>query len=108
MPSAPIIATVALQPNVVATDEPVTVAVVWDGDPKVGLAFQWRDGLRLIRNQTAGTYTPSGAEASLNCLVTIDNGFGTATAVAIVTAITPPDGETTDFDGDDFDPDDFE
>jgi hypothetical protein len=108
MPSAPVIASIALHPNTVATGETVAVVLTWTGETPARVTYQWRDGETLLRGETNGTYTPNGTEAALNCVVEGDSGFGTAIAVALISAITDDDEETTDFDGGDFDPDDFE
>jgi hypothetical protein len=91
MPSAPVIATIGLSPNIVATGETVSVALTWLGDTPARVTYQWRDGETLIRGQTAGAYVPNGTEIALNCVVEADSGFGTAIAVALITEIT--DGE---------------
>lgn len=96
MPSAPAITAVSLQPNVVATDEPVTVVVTWTGDPLIGVSYQWRQGVAFIPGQRAATYVPNGTEVSLNCLVQINNGYGTATAVAIIDTVETPETPADD------------
>jgi hypothetical protein len=93
MPSPPVILSAVMSPNVMATGEPVTVLTTWTGDPKTGVSHQWRQSTARIRGATAPTYTPTGAEVALNCMVTIDNGYGTAIANAIFTTTVPVDDD---------------
>jgi hypothetical protein len=105
MPSPPVITSAAISPNVVATEEPIIATVVWTGSPQLGVTYQWRLGNSAIRGQTAPQYIPDGTEVALNCVVTIDNGYGTAIAIAIITAATE---DTSDFDPEDFEAAEYE
>jgi hypothetical protein len=105
MPSPPVITSIAISPNVVATEEPIIVTVVWTGSPQLGVTYQWRLGNTPIRGQTAPQYIPDGTEVALNCVVTIDNGYGTAIAIAIITADTE---DTSDFEAEDFETEDYD
>lgn len=94
MPSAPVIASISANPNTVATGETVAVVLTWAGDTPARVTYQWRDGETLLRGETNGTYTPTGTEAALNCVVEADSGFGTAIAVAVVGLATGEEPET--------------
>lgn len=110
MTAPPAVVSLRLSPNTAATGETVSVMLEWTGDPKFGVFYQWRQGLFPIAGATAAAYLIAGNEVDLNCLVTIDNGIGTAIAVAIFTnelieAPEVPEGPESDF-SDDFS-DDF-
>ena len=73
--------------------EPVAVTVTWTGFPTSGVAYQWRLGSTAIKGERSSTYTPSARPEDLNCLVTIDNGRGTAmSATTFVTFAPAPEG----------------
>jgi hypothetical protein len=91
--SPPAIVSAVINPTVIATDELLTVFVDWTGDPKVGVTYQWRQSTTRIRGETGPSYMPDGTETSVNCIVTIDNGFGTAIAIALQEARPPVDPE---------------
>lgn len=97
----PVILSAHIAPEAVVSGDTVSVVVDWDAAPKIGARFQWRQGLTPIAGQTQDTFEVIGDEIDLNCLITIDNGIGTAITVAIFAGgvIPPPSG--------DFDPDDF-
>jgi hypothetical protein len=81
--SPPRIVSAVINPPVVATDEQMTVFVDWTGSPKMGERYQWRQGTALMRGEIGQSYTPNGTEVAVNCVVTIDNGYGAAIAIAL-------------------------
>jgi hypothetical protein len=56
--------------------------VVWDGLPRLGVAYQWRDGTLPIAGAIESTFVTGDLTETLNCMVRIDNGRGTAVAVS--------------------------
>ena len=82
VPAAPVITSVTIEPDQIASGVTVAARVTWTGYPVRGVTYQWRDGLSLIRGATVPTYTPAVAIPDLNCLVHIDNGHGTATSAS--------------------------
>jgi hypothetical protein len=78
----PVITSITLMPSTVTVDVPITANVVWTGFPQTGVRYQWRLAATAIAGATAASYTPSAESAVLNCLVTIDNGRGTATGAS--------------------------
>lgn len=84
-PSPPVITSAFVD----VTGDTNTVQVEWAGFPRVSPQFQWLLGPLTIRGATAAVYVG----AATACIVTIDNGRGFATAIAIPLPIVvvPPD-----------------
>ncbi len=69
--------------DVVPAGATLVATVDWTGEPRVTPTFQWRAGMLKIRGATGSSYTPLTEMISPNCLIFIDNGAGTAQAVAL-------------------------
>jgi hypothetical protein len=93
VPSEPVITSVTLTPDEITVGTPIVAAVVWTGYPVQGVVFEWRRGTSLIA--TGAVYTPTEAWADLNCVVTIDNGRGTATSASVYATLPEDDGTPT-------------
>lgn len=91
-PAPPRITSITLNPTTVSIGVPITAIVAWTGFPQMGIAYQWRRGSTAISGQTNPSHTPTGQWLDLNCLVTIDNGRGTATGASLY-AEQPEEGE---------------
>ena len=92
VPAAPVITALTLSPTEIAAGTEMTALVTWTGYPVQGVSFQWRLGETPIAGATTPTYTPAEVYADLNCLVTIDNGRGTATSATVFATVPEEDG----------------
>lgn len=94
--SAPVILSVTLDPTTITANSTIRAVVEWEGFPHDGVAYQWRRASRPIAGETAATYRPTEAWPDLNCLVTIDNGRGTAISASAF-ATLPDDDDEVEF-----------
>lgn len=90
IPSPPAITYIACAPPAAAAGMTVATVLAWTGHPRAEPSLQWRNGNRPIPGETASTYLLAADPVDLNCLVQIDNGRGTASAVALVDPIDAP------------------
>jgi hypothetical protein len=94
---APTILSVTLSPAYVTVGVPMAVVVSWTGFPEQGVNYQWRRGSTPIRGAIRSVYTPDGSYTDLNCLITIDNGIGSAISASLYpTAAPAPDVDEDD------------
>lgn len=96
VPAAPVITSVTTSPTTLTVGTEITAMVTWTGFPREGIAYQWRNDMTPIEGATTPTYTPTELLSALNCLVTIDNGRGTATGASPFVTIPDPDDELGD------------
>lgn len=82
LPTAPRITSAELSSPETLPGVAIMAVVSWDGEPRVQPTFQWRNGDLILRGETGGSYTPAAAMPSLNCVIRVDNGRGSAVAVA--------------------------
>lgn len=95
-PAAPSITSVTLSPTTLTVGVPITAVVTWTGYPQTGVAYRWRRGPTPIADAASEIFVPTEQWADLNCLVTIDNGRGTATGASAYAEIAEPDGALGD------------
>lgn len=90
VPAPPRITAVTLSPTTINSGVPILALVEWTGFPMLGVRYQWRRSGVAIRGETSAVHTPTGAWTDLDCLVTIDNGRGTAASASPVALQPPP------------------
>lgn len=89
VPAAPVITAITLSTDAADAGDPIQVSVTWTGFPTRGVSYQWRLGSTPIRGETAAVYTPPDRPEDLNCLITIDNGRGTAMSASLYVTFGP-------------------
>lgn len=90
MTLAPKIINVELSPLPIRANEPVSVIVTWEGEPREGESYQWRRGTRPLIGQVGQTFVPPDLWGDLNCVVRVNNGYGTAVSISDFATTAPP------------------
>jgi hypothetical protein len=81
-PTPPVIRSATILPATFAPGDVLQVTVEWDGHPRAAPKFQWRDGASVLLTETAGSIVAT-ADMDPSCVVSVDNGRGYATAIAL-------------------------
>lgn len=68
----------------------------WDGEP-TSYDYQWRQNGDNIGNATGGVYTiviPDDVDQTIDCALTANNAFGSATVISNSVVVTDPGAQT--------------